>query len=1095
MSKIIKKVRKRDGRIADFDQARITNAIFAAAVEVGGRNREIAERLSDEVVKILEEKYAGEIPNVEDIQDVVEKVLIEMGHAKTAKAYILYRKQHEEMRKLKSTFFEVEHIVDDYLGMQDWRVKENSNVGYSLSGLLLHIAGSVIANYTLDRVYPMEVADAHAHGDFHVHDLGMGITGYCAGWSLSQLLAEGFNGVPSKVASRPPAHLDTALLQMVNFIGSLQNEWAGAQAFNSVDTLLAPFVRKDGLDCRQVKQAMQTFVFNLNIASRWGGQTPFTNITLDLTVPEDLASQHVTIGGKLGEKTYEEYTEEMEMINRALIEVMMEGDMNGRPFTFPIPTYSLTKDFEWDNGVSSALFEMTAKYGLPYFQNFINSDLKPSDVRSMCCHLMLDLAELRRNVTGGLFGSGDSTGSVGVVTVNMSRLGYLSKSEDEFFEKLGYIMELARISLEAKRDMVKKNMENGLLPFTKRYLGTLNNHFSTIGLVGMNEACLNLLDCSIAADGGKKFAVKTLKFMLGRIQTFQEETGNIYNLEATPAEGVSYRLAKIDKKKYSDIITAGERAPYYTNSTLLPVNSGLDLISALKHQEELQTLYTGGCVEKGNKVLTDRGLLNIEEIVENFEKLRPIRALSYNEELGISEWDEIVDVVAIDVKKHNKIRVKGERNLDITTSDWHPFLMLEKIKVNPACPICKKETGNLKSFAAHLRWNPECRKRYLTLPRYETVEKRADELKNGDYILQNSCNLYHAEPSELNDDLMWLVGFYIGDGCLSEFVDNRGGNNLKKYKVRFFSEHRPVLEKVAKILDKYFGCEVKVIQNDKRSKTLMEVSTAKEDVSEFLLKLGFKPGKKVYNVSAPKKVKENITKDNVFSLISGLMDSDGHLGKRDGDFEYQTASADLADDLLEIFTIAGIIISKKLKKTKRKNEVDIYRLRIPQYQLTKIKNKLNVVINPSRIKDNISNRKRRHLPVVRIKEVSKADVEENQFFDLTIEKNHNYLAGKDCLTFIHNTVHHIFLGESLEDGESCMNIVRKVSHNTRLPYFTVTPTYTICDDHGFIPGEYPKCPSCGKVTEVYSRVVGYFRPVRNWNVGKQEEFRQRIEYH
>jgi len=496
MSKIIKKVRKRDGRIADFDQARITNAIFAAAVEVGGRNREIAERLSDEVVKILEEKYAGEIPNVEDIQDVVEKVLIEKGHAKTAKAYILYRKQHEEMRKLKSTFFEVEHIVDDYLGMQDWRVKENSNVGYSLSGLLLHIAGSVIANYTLDRVYPMEVADAHAHGDFHVHDLGMGITGYCAGWSLSQLLAEGFNGVPSKVASRPPAHLDTALLQMVNFIGSLQNEWAGAQAFNSVDTLLAPFVRKDGLDCRQVKQAMQTFVFNLNIASRWGGQTPFTNITLDLTVPEDLASQHVTIGGKLGEKTYEEYTEEMEMINRALMEVMMEGDMNGRPFTFPIPTYSLTKDFEWDNGISSALFEMTAKYGLPYFQNFINSDLKPSDVRSMCCHLRLDLAELRRNVTGGLFGSGDSTGSVGVVTINVPRLGYLSKGEDEFFEKLGYIMELARISLEAKRERVKKNMENGLLPFTKRYLGTLNNHFSTIGLVGMNEACLNLLGCS-----------------------------------------------------------------------------------------------------------------------------------------------------------------------------------------------------------------------------------------------------------------------------------------------------------------------------------------------------------------------------------------------------------------------------------------------------------------------------------------------------------------------------------------------------------------------------------------------------------------------
>ena len=1052
---IIKKVRKRDGTIVDFDKERITNAIFKAAVEVGGRDRRIAERLSDEVVKILEEKFVDEIPGVEEIQDVVEKVLIERGHARTAKAYILYRKQHEEMRKVKSTFLEVERVVDDYLRQSDWRVRENSNVGYSLSGLLLHIGGSVIANYTLDKIYPMEVADAHINGDFHIHDLGFGIAGYCtrpdaivagdykeiagyktndtcltisgktrvqrtfvrrysgklvrikacgilpidltpehpvlvtegeglcewesgksrwrmeftpphwklpyqlvpkreeklgdylvlprvkgwinirildlrkfvkrftnpkalcevpldectawllgifaaegskrdnrvvfcfgkhekaliervrsilkhagvsaniikqktstqvrvgsyvlsrallewcgrnaenkripefilyhddekipkafldgylgdgciennkhigpsgkyrgpriraqtvskvlalqlqllcarlgifasiccskgnnsiqgrivnsknkyelslplnvskyakvfkefimvpirsvskveydglvynletenqtylinnicvhncAGWSLGKLLAEGFNGVPSKVASRPPAHLDTALLQMTNFVGSLQNEWAGAQAFNSVDVLLAPFVRKDELSYRQVKQAMQTFVFNLNIASRWGGQTPFTNITLDLTVPEDLASQYVTVGGKLGENTYEEYTEEMEMINRALMEVMTEGDMNGRPFTFPIPTYSLTKDFEWDNGVSSALFEMTAKYGLPYFQNFINSGLRPSDVRSMCCHLRLDLAKLRRNVTGGLFGSGDATGSVGVVTINMPRLGYLSRDETEFFERLEYVMELARISLETKRKMVTRNMENGLLPFSKRYLGTLKNHFSTIGLVGMNEACLNLLGCGIASQAGRKFASETLRFMLKRIRRFQRETGNLYNLEATPAEGVSYRLAKIDERKYPDIITAGDGAPYYTNSTCLPVNSELDLIEALRHQEELQTLYTGGCV------------------------------------------------------------------------------------------------------------------------------------------------------------------------------------------------------------------------------------------------------------------------------------------------------------------------------------------------------------------------------------------------------------------------FHIYLGESLEDGESCKNLVRKVASNTRLPYFTVTPTYTICDDHGFIPGEYPKCPSCGKETEVYSRVVGYYRPVRNFNVGKQEEFRQRITF-
>ena len=1051
----VKKIRKRDGTLVDFDQKRITDAIFKAAQAVGGQDRSIAERLSDEVVRILEDKYVDRTPSVEEIQDLVEKVLIERGHAKTAKAYILYRKQHEELRRIRSTFLEVERVVDDYLGQRDWRVQENANVNYSLSGLMFHIATSTIANYTLDKIYPMEVADAHVNGDFHIHDLGMGVTGYCfdeetrilteegfkyfkdvtlqegvatlnlktgelefqhpiakqvfdfdgqalrwhgkqldllvtpehrmlvrkwaygrsrskrkgilekyaevmklrergwgarrisqalgvpectvnewvyhgrkpkvkeypkwefitagklaklscyefkrdavwrgknhaffglggrelpmgdflkfmgwylsegnvdvskrgyrisisqmneenqrriagimrklglkpyitkfhvtayskelymylrqfgkskekfipreikelspllmrifltelfmgdgtfhddkpatyvtysrrlaedvaecviktgfaasfskrekggyvvyvshealtpefrgkpefvrykgkvydltvpngtllverngkivwsgncAGWSLGQLLAEGFNGVPSKVASKPPAHLDTALLQMVNFIGSLQNEWAGAQAFNSVDTLLAPFVHKDGLSYRQVRQAIQTFVFNLNVASRWGGQTPFTNMTLDLTVPEDLVSQHAVIGGKLSESTYAEYSEEAGMINRALIEVMLEGDMRGRPFTFPIPTYSLTEDFEWDEGISAALFGMTAKYGLPYFQNFINSNLNPTDVRSMCCHLRLSLEELKRNVTGGLFGSGDSTGSVGVVTINMPRLGYLSRNEEEFFERLEYVMELAKRSLEHKRELVERNIQSGLLPFTKRYLGTLRNHFSTIGLVGMNEALLNLFGYSIAEEGGKRFAVRTLRFMLKLIQRFQRETGNLYNLEATPAEGVSYRLAKIDKQKYPDIRTAGVRVPYYTNSTCLPVDSGLDLIEALKHQEELQTLYTGG------------------------------------------------------------------------------------------------------------------------------------------------------------------------------------------------------------------------------------------------------------------------------------------------------------------------------------------------------------------------------------------------------------------------TVFHIFLGESLEDGEGCKNLVRKVSHNTKLPYFTVTPTYSICDDHGFISGEHPSCPSCRRETEVYSRVVGYFRPVRNWNVGKREEFRQRVEY-
>ncbi len=592
----IAQIRKRDGRVVDFDQEKITKAVWAAAQAVGGRDRRLAQRLSNRVVAMLEEKFPREIPGVEDVQDLVEKVLIEEGHARTAKAYILYRKQHESLRKIKTTFLEVEKIVSDYLSQIDWRVRENSNIGYSMSGLMLHVAGSVVTDYTLDRIYSMEIADAHRNGDIHLHDLYFGITGYCAGWSLSKLLYEGFNGVPGIIESKPAKHLDTALLQMVNFIGTLQNEWAGAQAFNSIDTYLAPFIRKDKLSYREIKQAIQKFVFNVNIASRWGGQSPFVNLTFDWTVPRDLARKPIVWGGKLLEETYDDYQKEMNLINKAFIEVLTEGDMKGRPFTFPIPTYNLTRDFDWEAENARLLFEMTAKYGLGYFSNFINSDLDPSDIRSMCCRLRLDLRQLDRNITGGLFGSGDSTGSVGVVTINMPRIGYLSKNKDEFFERLEYLMGLAKISLETKREIVEKNMKGGLLPYTKRYLGTLKNHFSTIGPVGMNETCLNLLGKDIASEEGKSFAVETLKFMKAKLSDFQEETGHIYNLEAVPAEGVSYRLPRIDKRKYPDIITAGKGVPYYTNSTLLPVNETEDVIEALEHQEELQTLYTGGTV-------------------------------------------------------------------------------------------------------------------------------------------------------------------------------------------------------------------------------------------------------------------------------------------------------------------------------------------------------------------------------------------------------------------------------------------------------------------------------------------------------------------
>ncbi|MBC7219397.1 MAG: ribonucleoside triphosphate reductase [Hadesarchaea archaeon] len=594
---MIAEVRKRDGSVVPFDKERIVNAIFKAAQAVGGKDRRIAERLSDEVVEMLEKKYAGSVPSVENIQDIIEKVLIEHGHAKTAKAFIIYRKQKEELRKLKDAELSVVGLVDSYLNGLDWRIRENANInGQTIPGLIFHASNTVLANYALVKIYPPEVADAHINGDLHLHDLQMSLCGYCAGWSLEALLAEGFNA-PGKMHCNPPKHLDTALMQMVNFLGTLQNEWAGAQAFNHLDVLLAPFVRADKLSYEEVKQALQMFVFNLNISSRWGGQTIFSNLTFALTCPEDLANKPAIVGGKPLDRTYAEYEEESEMINRAFVEIMEEGDPKGRVFTFPIPTYSITRDFPWDSEFSDALFRMTAKYGLPYFQNFVNSDMKPSDIRSMCCRLRLDLRELRRNVTGGLFGSSDATGSVGVVTINMPRLGYLSKNEDEFFERLEWLMHLAKESLEIKRKLVERNVQNWLLPYTRRYLGTLRNHFSTIGLVGMHEALLNMgFKDGIVGEEGRKFAVRVLEYMREKLGEFQRETGNLYNLEATPAEGTSYRLARIDKKKFPNIITAGENEAFYTNSTCLPVNAELDLPDALEHQESLQTLYTGGTV-------------------------------------------------------------------------------------------------------------------------------------------------------------------------------------------------------------------------------------------------------------------------------------------------------------------------------------------------------------------------------------------------------------------------------------------------------------------------------------------------------------------
>ncbi len=587
---------KRDGTKAEFDKNRIFLAIMKAAEATKEFQEPEAEKITDIVVNYLakSEQIKTEI-TVEEVQDVVESALMSSGHWKTAKAYIIYREKRNQARATKGVVISVEDTMAEYLHQADWRVKENANLSYSLGGLIIRVAGKIIANYWLNYIYGEDIREAHKSGDFHIHDLDF-FSGYCAGWSLRQLLEEGLNGVAGKVESKPAKHLETAIAQMVNFLGTMQNEWAGAQAFSSFDTYLAPLIKNDNLDEKRVKQCVQQFVFSINTPSRWGTQTPFVNITFDWVCPEDMKNKHPVIGGKEMEFTYGDCQREMDMINKAFIEVMIGGDMHGRIFTFPIPTYNLTKDFNWDNENARLLFEMTAKYGIPYFQNFINSDLNPSDVRSMCCRLQLDLRELRAR-QGGLFGAAELTGSIGVVTLNLARIGYLSKTKTEFLKRVGTLMDLAKQSLEIKRKVVSENMERGLFPYTKRYLGSFRNHFSTIGINGMNEALMNFIKKDISDPEAKNFTVELLDFMRDKLSDYQEETGNIYNLEATPAEGATYRFAKEDKIKYPDIIHQGpQEAPYYTNSTHLPVDYASDPLAVLNHQDELQTKYTGGTV-------------------------------------------------------------------------------------------------------------------------------------------------------------------------------------------------------------------------------------------------------------------------------------------------------------------------------------------------------------------------------------------------------------------------------------------------------------------------------------------------------------------
>ncbi len=598
-------VQKRDGRIASFDQKRIDAAILRAFQAVGlGDQKERAHALGRQVTGLLVTRYGPQAcPHVEQIQDTVEEVLILAGEVQVAKSYILYRHQRSQVRNTTKLLLDGMKLVDDYVDRADWRVSENANMNYSLQGLNFYVASSIAAKYWLNKVYPAEVRQSHVEGDVHLHDLGMLAT-YCCGWDLQDLLVRGFGGVRAKLESKPPRHLRTALGQLVNFFYTVQGESAGAQAISNFDTLLAPFVRYDGLSYPSVKQAMQEFVFNINVPTRVGFQTPFTNLTLDLTPPTTLADCPVIVGGESREETYADFQQEMDWLNRAFAEVLLEGDAKGRVFTFPIPTYNITRDFDWDNPVIEPLWQATAKYGIPYFANFINSGMKPEDARSMCCRLRLDNRVLRKR-GGGLFGANPLTGSIGVVTINLPRIGYRATSEGDFFCRLEQMMETAKTSLEIKRKVLVCHTEQGLYPYSRHYLKAIHerfgscwaNHFSTIGIVGMNECCLNFLGVGIGHPQGRLFATRVLQFMRSKLESFQQETGHLYNLEATPAESASYRLAKADCRAYPDIVTAGTaETPYYTNSTHLPAGFTNDLLAALEHQDELQTLYTGGTV-------------------------------------------------------------------------------------------------------------------------------------------------------------------------------------------------------------------------------------------------------------------------------------------------------------------------------------------------------------------------------------------------------------------------------------------------------------------------------------------------------------------
>ena len=784
-------VMKRDGQVAKFDLSKICVAIEKAfKAQEKDYNQDIIDLLALKVTADFEPKIKDGLIQVEDIQDSVENILIKAGYADVAKGYILYRKQREKIRNLKSTMLDYKEIVDSYVKVMDWRVKENSTVTYSVGGLILSNSGAITANYWLSEIYDEEIGQAHRNADIHIHDLSM-LTGYCAGWSLKQLIQEGLGGIPGKISSSPAKHLSVLCNQMVNFLGIMQNEWAGAQAFSSFDTYLAPFVKTDGLTYPEVKKCIESFIYGVNTPSRWGTQAPFSNITLDWTVPADLANLPAIVGGKEMDFTYGDCKKEMDMVNKAFIEIMIEGDAHGRGFQYPIPTYSITRDFDWsDTENNRLLFEMTAKYGTPYFSNYINSDMEPSDVRSMCCRLRLDLRELRKK-SGGFFGSGESTGSVGVVTINMPRIAYQSENEEMFFARLDRLMDISARSLHVKRTVITKLLDEGLYPYTKRYLGTFENHFSTIGLVGMNEAGLNAkwIRKDMTHKETQEFSQKVLNHMRERLSSYQEEYGDLYNLEATPAESTAYRFAKHDREQFPDIITAaeGDGTPYYTNSTHLPVGYTEDIFEALDIQDELQTLYTSGTVFHaflGEKLPSWKSAAAlVRKIAENYRlpyyTMSPTYSICRNhgylngEQYVCPECGETTEVYSRITGYYRPVQnwndgkaqeFKDRKVYDVVHSKFHgkAFTTGEKTEGEAVCEAADGEERNLLFTT---KTCPNC-----------AVAKRA---------LEEAGSAYKVIDAESNKDLVKKYGVMqaptlvaVGDGKVEKMAN---ASNIAQY--------------------------------------------------------------------------------------------------------------------------------------------------------------------------------------------------------------------------------------------------------------------------------------------------------------------------